>query len=72
MEITRFKGLGEISSDEFGHFIGKDIRLDPVKLAEEESIQEIMEFYMGINTFERQQFIMGNLRSEKELEDVNI
>ena len=72
VEITRFKGLGEISSDEFGAFIGKDIRLDPVKLADEESIQEIMEFYMGINTFERQQFIMGNLRSEKELEDVNI
>ena len=72
VEITRFKGLGEISSDEFGAFIGKDIRLDPVKLADEESIQEIMEFYMGVNTFERQQFIMGNLRSEKELEDVNI
>ena len=72
VEITRFKGLGEISSDEFGAFIGEDMRLDTVKLSDEESIQEIMEFYMGINTFERQRFIMGNLRSEKELEDVDI
>ena len=72
VEITRFKGLGEISSDEFGAFIGEDMRLDTVKLSDEESIQEIMEFYMGINTYERQHFVMGNLRSEKELEDVNI
>ncbi len=72
VEITRFKGLGEISSDEFGAFIGENMRLDTVKLADEESISEIMEFYMGINTWERQNFIMGNLRSEKELEDVNI
>lgn len=72
VEITRFKGLGEISSDEFGAFIGDDMRLDTVKLADEESISEIMEFYMGINTFERQHFVMDNLRSEKELEDVNI
>ena len=72
VEITRFKGLGEISSHEFGDFIGENMRLDTVKLSDEESIQEIMEFYMGVNTFERQNFIMGNLRSEKELEDINI
>ena len=72
VEITRFKGLGEISSDEFVDFIGESMRLDPVKLADEESIQTIMEFYMGVNTYERQHFIMDNLRSEKELEDVNI
>ena len=72
VEITRFKGLGEISSQEFVHFIGDEMRLDIVKLAEEESISEIMEFYMGDNTIERQNFIMANLRSEEELEDVNI
>ena len=72
VEITRFKGLGEISSNEFIDFIGERMRLDTVKLADEESIQDIMEFYMGINTWERQHFIMANLRSEKELEDVNI
>ena len=72
VEITRFKGLGEISSDEFGAFIGENMRLDTVKLADEESISAIMEFYMGINTYERQHFIMDNLRSEKELEDVDI
>ena len=73
IEITRFKGLGEISSQEFVHFIGKDeIRLDIVKLAEEESISELLEFYMGDNTIDRQHFIMKNLRSEEELEDVNI
>ena len=72
VEITRFKGLGEISSDEFGAFIGEDMRLDPVKLSDEESISEIMEFYMGINTYERQHFVMDNLRSEKELEDIDI
>ena len=72
VEITRFKGLGEISSNEFVDFIGENMRLDTVKLADEESISTIMEFYMGINTYERQHFIMDNLRSEKELEDVNI
>ena len=72
VEITRFKGLGEISSEEFRGFIGDNMRLDTVKLADEESISTIMEFYMGINTYERQHFIMDNLRSEKELEDVNI
>ena len=72
VEITRFKGLGEISSDEFVDFIGDNMRLDTVKLSDEESISTIMEFYMGINTYERQHFVMDNLRSEKELEDVNI
>ena len=72
VEITRFKGLGEISSEEFVHFIGPDMRLDLVKLAEEESIADIMSFYMGDNTLERQNFIRANLRSEEELEDVNI
>ncbi|HCY73816.1 MAG TPA: DNA topoisomerase IV [Rikenellaceae bacterium] len=71
-EITRFKGLGEISSDEFADFIGKDIKLDRVKLTEEESIMEIMEFYMGDNTLERQNFIRTHLRSEEELEDIDI
>ena len=72
VEITRFKGLGEISADEFVDFIGDNIRLDQVKLSEEESIQTILEFYMDVNTYERQHFIMDNLRSEKELEDVDI
>ena len=72
VEITRFKGLGEISSHEFVDFIGENMRLDTVKLSDEESISTIMEFYMGVNTYERQHFVMDNLRSEKELEDVNI
>ena len=72
VEITRFKGLGEISSDEFVHFIGPEMRLDLVKIAEEESIANIMAFYMGDNTLDRQNFIRANLRSEEELEDVNI
>ena len=72
IEITRFKGLGEISSDEFVDFIGENMRLDLVKLAEEESISSIMEFYMGDNTIDRQNFIRENLRSEEELEDVNL
>ncbi len=72
VEITRFKGLGEISSKEFEDFIGENIRLDLVKLSDEESISDIMEFYMGDNTIERQNFIRQNLRSEEELEDVNI
>ena len=72
VEITRFKGLGEISYEEFVHFIGDEMRKDPVSLAEEESIAEIMNFYMGDNTIDRQKFIMRNLRSEEELEDINI
>ena len=72
VEITRFKGLGEISWNEFTEFIGDKMRLDKVKISDEESISEILEFYMGDNTFERQNFIRYNLRSEAELEDVNI
>ncbi|MCQ2171123.1 MAG: type IIA DNA topoisomerase subunit B [Bacteroidales bacterium] len=72
VEITRFKGLGEISSEEFGAFIGDDMRLDIVKISDEESMQEIMSFYMGDNTTERQNFICNNLRSEQELEDIDI
>ena len=72
VEITRFKGLGEISWEEFTGFIGKDMRLDKVRLSDEESIKEILEFFMGENTYERQQFICGNLKSAQELEDVNI
>ena len=72
VQITRFKGLGEISSDEFVDFIGENMRLDLVKLSDEESISDIMEFYMGDNTIDRQNFIRANLRSEEELEDVNI
>ncbi len=72
VEITRFKGLGEISPQEFVGFIGEGMRLDEVNLAEEESISDIMEFYMGDNTVERQTFIRRNLRSEEELEDINI
>ena len=70
-EITRFKGLGEISDDEFAEFIGDDIRLDEVKLSDEESISELMEFYMGDNTIDRQLFIKTNLRSEQELDGVD-
>ena len=72
VEITRFKGLGEISSHEFENFIGENMRLDLVKLGDEESISELMEFYMGDNTIDRQNFIRQNLRSEEELEDVNL
>jgi len=72
VQITRFKGLGEISSDEFVDFIGDDMRLDLVKLSDEESISDIMAFYMGDNTIDRQNFIRANLKSEEELEDVNI
>ncbi|SHI85959.1 topoisomerase-4 subunit B [Cruoricaptor ignavus] len=60
-EITRFKGLGEISPDEFKHFIGKDIRLEPVVIGKEQTINQLLEFYMGKNTPDRQQFILENL-----------
>lgn len=60
-EITRFKGLGEISADEFKDFIGPDMRLDQVKLRKEDSVKEMLEFYMGKNTMERQMFIVDNL-----------
>jgi len=63
-EITRFKGLGEISPDEFGRFIGDEIRLDPVILEHGDHIQHLLEYYMGKNTQERQEFIINNLRVE--------
>ena len=65
-EITRFKGLGEISPDEFKHFIGKDIRLDPVLMKKHESVSQMLDFYMGKNTPERQDFIIDNLYVEKD------
>jgi topoisomerase-4 subunit B len=66
-EITRFKGLGEISPDEFKHFIGKDIRLEPVIIGGGSKIPDILSYYMGKNTPERQDFIIGNLRVEKDV-----
>lgn len=60
-EITRFKGLGEISPDEFKHFIGQDIRLEPVVIGKDQTIEQLLEFYMGKNTPDRQVFIMDNL-----------
>ena len=69
-EITRFKGLGEISPDEFVLFIGEDIRLDPVMLDKEMSIEELLSFYMGKNTPTRQEFIINNLKVERVLVEV--
>ncbi|MBR2647751.1 MAG: type IIA DNA topoisomerase subunit B [Sediminibacterium sp.] len=66
-EITRFKGLGEISPEEFGKFIGPDMRKDPVILEQGDHIQSLLEYYMGKNTIERQEFIIGNLRVELDL-----
>ncbi|MDR2041985.1 MAG: type IIA DNA topoisomerase subunit B [Tannerella sp.] len=65
-EITRFKGLGEISPDEFKHFIGKNIRLDPVTMKKEDQIKEMLAFYMGKNTMDRQHFIIENLVVEED------
>ena len=65
-EITRFKGLGEISPDEFGEFIGEDIRLEPVVLDENTDIDKVLTYYMGKNTPKRQEFIIDNLRVEKD------
>jgi topoisomerase IV subunit B len=71
-EITRFKGLGEISPDEFQHFIGEDIRLEPVILSKEASIDSILSYFMGKNTPARQEFIIDNLRVEDDVvEDVD-
>lgn len=66
-EITRFKGLGEISPDEFQYFIGEDIRLDPVMLDKSMSIDKMLEFYMGKNTPDRQEFIIDNLKVELDV-----
>ncbi len=65
-EITRFKGLGEINADEFAEFIGKDIRLDPVEIKSGDTPDKLMEFYMGKNTMDRQNFIIDNLVIEEE------
>lgn len=72
IEITRFKGLGEISPDEFKHFIARDIKLEPVRLHKDDSISDLLEFYMGKNTPDRQEFIIENLRIEDDIvkEDV--
>ena len=70
-EITRFKGLGEISPDEFKHFIGGDIRLEPVMLDKAMSIEELLNFYMGKNTPDRQEFIINNLKVEIDLIENN-
>ncbi len=71
-EITRFKGLGEISPDEFRHFIGPDIRLEQVTLNKSDQVAELLEYYMGKNTMERQNFIIDNLVIEEDLaEDEN-
>ncbi|MBR5241415.1 MAG: type IIA DNA topoisomerase subunit B, partial [Muribaculaceae bacterium] len=66
-EITRFKGLGEISASEFANFIGPDMRLDPVSLNKQDSVSGMLEFYMGKNTMERQNFIIDNLVTDEEL-----
>lgn len=70
-EITRFKGLGEISPDEFRHFIGEDIRLEPVMLDKAISIENLLKFYMGKNTPDRQEFIINNLKVEIDLAEEN-
>lgn len=67
-QITRFKGLGEISPDEFKYFIGKDIRLEPVQLRKADAISDLLEFYMGKNSNERQNFIINNLKYEEVLD----
>ncbi len=68
-EITRFKGLGEISPDEFRHFIGPDIRLEQVTLNKSDQVAELLEYYMGKNTMDRQNFIINNLVIEEDLPD---
>ena len=68
-EITRFKGLGEISPDEFAHFIGSDMRLEQVTLHKTDQVQKLLEYYMGKNTMERQNFIIDNLVVEGDLTD---
>lgn len=70
-EITRFKGLGEISPDEFRGFIGENIRLDSVRLSKDDIISDLLEFYMGKNTMDRQQFIINNLRVEEGLDELS-
>jgi topoisomerase-4 subunit B len=69
-EITRFKGLGEISPNEFKHFIGSEMRLDPVILAKDDKIQNLLSYFMGKNTKERQDFIIDNLRAEDDIKEI--
>ena len=69
-EITRFKGLGEISPSEFKNFIGDEIRLEPIILNRKSKISELLSFYMGKNTQQRQEFIIEKLRVEKDLIDI--
>lgn len=71
-EITRFKGLGEISPDEFAHFIGPDMRLEQVTLHKNDQVQKLLEYYMGKNTMARQNFIIDNLVVEEDIVDENI
>jgi topoisomerase-4 subunit B len=71
-EITRFKGLGEISPDEFKNFIGDEIRLDPVMLGKDATTEEILQFFMGKNTPKRQEFIIENLRVEQDAPEEEI
>ena len=68
-EITRFKGLGEINPDEFAGFIGPDIRLEQVTLRQEDQVQRLLEYYMGKNTVDRQNFIINNLVIEEDIPD---
>ncbi|QMW05961.1 DNA topoisomerase IV subunit B [Spirosoma foliorum] len=70
VEITRFKGLGEISPDEFGLFIGENMRLEPVIMEKETSVPKLLSYYMGKNTPDRQRFIIDNLRIEKDVDEV--
>ena len=70
-EITRFKGLGEISPNEFENFIGDDIKLDPVIIDKSTTIEELLKFYMGKNTPDRQQFIIDNLKVELDIINEN-
>jgi topoisomerase IV subunit B len=72
-EITRFKGLGEISPHEFEDFIGKDIKLDPVIVQDKTNIEDILSYYMGKNSPERQEFIIANLKIEvDEVEEAEV
>jgi topoisomerase-4 subunit B len=72
VEITRFKGLGEISPDEFGLFIGENMRLEPVIMQKETSVFKLLSYYMGKNTPDRQRFIIDNLRVEKDMDEVEL
>jgi topoisomerase-4 subunit B len=71
-EITRFKGLGEISPEEFAHFIGPDMRIEQVTLHKNDQVAKLLEYYMGKNTMERQNFIIDNLVIEEDLPEEEI